>query len=362
MEAEMVMMSARLLVAVLGVFIVVGTLISAVKTFVLPRGINVLIVQIVFTVVGFFFRLRIRKASTFEERDRIFALYAPLTLLLLPVVLLSLILIGYTCLFWALETSPLTEAFRLSGSSLLTLGYATGDTMPHKILEFSEAMIGLIMVALLIAYLPSMYSSFSRRETAVALWEARAGTPPSVVEMVARSHRTGELDRLREVWLSWQTWFAEVEESHTSLAPLNMFRSPQPDRSWVTAAGNVLDSAAFILAAVDVPPEPQAAFCIRAGYLALRQICSFFNIPYDPDPSPDDPISVSRVEFDEVYDQLAAQGVPLKPDRDQGWQDFVGWRVNYDTALIALAAFTMAPYAPWSSDRSTVRLRQRVLR
>jgi hypothetical protein len=41
----------------------------------------------------------------------------------------------------------------------------------------------------------------------------------------------------------------------------------------------------------------------------------------------------------------------MKPDRDQCWRDFAGWRVNYDTALIGLAKLTMAPQAPWSSDR-----------
>jgi hypothetical protein len=39
-------------------------------------------------------------------------------------------------------------------------------------------------------------------------------------------------------------------------------------------------------------------------------------------------------------------------DRDQAWRDFAGWRVNYDTVLLALAALTLAPPAMWSSDRS----------
>jgi hypothetical protein len=208
---------------------------------------------------------------------------------------------------------------------------------------------------MLIAYLPTMYSAFSRRETAVVLWEARAGSPPTVAEMVARSHRTGELERLRDVWLFWQTWFAELEESHTSLSPLVFFRSPQAQRSWITAAGNVMDSAAFILAAVDVPFNPQAAFCIRAGFLALRQIADFFGLSHETSPSRDMPISISRHEFDKVYDNLAAQEVPLKADREQAWRDFAGWRVNYDDVLLALAALTIAPYAPWISDRSALQ-------
>ena len=50
--------------------------------------------------------------------------------------------------------------------------------------------------------------------------------------------------------------------------------------------------------------------------------------------------------------------MPLQADLDQAWLDFSGWRVNYDTVLITLAGFFMAPYAPWSSDRS-IRFRIR---
>ena len=343
----------RTAVFLLGLFIIGGTLIAAIKTFILPRGVNVWLTRVVFQSIGFLFRLRVKRA-TYEERDRIMAFFPPLALFLMPMILLVLILLGYILLFWAQEPRPFPELFYLSGSSLLTLGYASVNAISSKLLEFSEAMIGLVLIAMLIAYLPTMYSAFSRRETAVVLWESRAGSPPTVAEMVSRSYRTGELERLRDVWIAWQTWFAELEESHTSLSPLVFFRSPQPQRSWVTAAGNVMDSAAFMLSAVDVRFEPQAAFCIRAGFLALRQIADFFNLPYEANPIKGMSISISRYEFDEVYDKLAAQAVPLKPDREQAWQDFAGWRVNYDDVLLALAALTRAPYAPWISDRSAI--------
>ena len=341
----------------IGLFIIGGTLIAAIKTFILPRGVNVWLTRTVFRSIGFFFRLRVRRA-TYKDRDRIMAFFPPLALFLMPMVLLVLVLLGYIFLFWALEPRPFPELFFLSGSSLLTLGYASVNTTASKILEFSEAMIGLVLIAMLIAYLPTMYSAFSRRETAVVLWEARAGSPPTVAEMVSRSYRTGELDRLRDVWLSWQIWFAEIEESHTSLSSLVFFRSPQPQRSWITAAGNVMDSASFILAAVDVRFEPQAAFCIRAGFLALRQIADFFKLPHEANPTSEMPISISQYEFDQVYDELAEQGVPMKPNREQAWRDFSGWRVNYDDVLLALAALTRAPYAPWISDRSALSRNQ----
>lgn len=356
--SEAGMIIVRIGIGLVGSALVVFALVSAVKTFVLPRGINVWLTRVVFHWVQRLLQLRTSKAPTYEERDRVMAAMAPTGLLLLPLVFLALVLLGYACLFWALDPGldglSLFAALKLSGSSLLTLGYASVDTGWHKVLEFSEAMIGLILVALLIAYLPTMYAAFTKREAAVALLEGRAGSPPTAAEMISRSYRTGELETLRDLWLEWQQWFAELEESHTSLAPLAFFRSPQPERSWVTASGTVLDTAALMLALVDVPPEPQAAFCIRQGYLALRRIADFFAIPYDPDPAPDDPVSINRAEFEEVCRRLAAEGVPLKADREGAWRDFAGWRVNYDAVLLRLAALTMAPYAPWSSDRSAI--------
>jgi hypothetical protein len=202
-----------------------------------------------------------------------------------------------------------------------------------------------------------MYTAFARREAAVTMLEVRAGAPPAAVEAILRYHRIQGFDRLNDLWVTWELWFADLEESHTSLAALAFFRSPQPEHSWITAAGAVLDTAALVNAAVDIPHNPQADLCIRAGYLALRHVADYFGIRHNPAPRfPDEPISVTRPEFDDACDRLAAGGVPLKPDRERAWADFAGWRVNYDTVLLALAALTMAPEAPWSSDRSLRRM------
>jgi len=346
------MLLLRALMFLLGAGIVIATLLSAMRTFVLPRSAPVKLTRLVFLASRFCFNLWTHRATTYEERDRVMALYAPLTLLILPVVWLAVVMGGYTSMFWAIGVESWRAAFEVSGSSLLTLGFAKVGGMAATILSFSEATIGLILVALLISYLPTMYGAFSRRELAVTMLEVRAGTPPTAVELFARYRRLNRLDLLKELWVTWESWFADIEETHTSLAALSFFRSPQPDHSWVTAAGAILDAAALAVSALDIPHDTQANLCIRAGYLALQRIADFFSIIYDPNPSPDDPISISREEFDDACAQLGQAGVPLKPDRDQAWRDYKGWRVNYDTVLLRLAALTMAPYAPWSSDRS----------
>lgn len=356
-----VLLSLGLFIA--GALLVGWTLMSAIRSFVLARGDNVPLTRFVFRSMAYIYRMRARKAKTYAERDRIMALFAPVTLLLLPVVWQFLVLIGYTMMFFVLgDEVSLYQAFKISGSSLYTLGFYTVDLLPENsltafatMLEFSEATIGLGLIAIVISYLPTMYSAFAARETLVTLLEVRADSPPSAVQLIIRAHRIRGLDSLKELWQSWEVWFAQIEESHTSLFALNMFRSPQPDRSWITAAGAVLDAAALMHAAVDVPRNAESQLCLRAGYVALRHIADFFRIPYKADADYHDYISISREEFEEALDRMVEAGVPIKADRDLAWKDYSGWRVNYDTVLLALCELVMAPYAPWSSDRGLQR-------
>src|SRR5436190_1662697 len=79
---------------------------------------------------------------------------------------------------------------------------------------FSEALIGLSLLALVIAYLPTIYTSFSRREVAVTDLSIRAGNPPTPREMLIRAHLTGFLYGMDPFWDTWMTWFTEVQETH----------------------------------------------------------------------------------------------------------------------------------------------------
>lgn len=335
-----------------GVLVVIGTLGSAVRTVILPRAVPARLTRRVFLSMRAVFRLRAGPKAPYERRDRVMALYAPMSLLALVATWLVTVLVGYAAMFWGLEAGAIYRAFVLSGSSLLTLGTEFARSPGASVLVFSEAALGLLLLALLITFLPNLYSNFSRRETFVALLEVRAGSPPTAVEMISRYWRIHGLERLDDLWPQWEVWFAELEETHTSFPALNFFRSPQPSHSWVTAAGAVLDGASLRASTLEGPREPSAELCIRAGYVALRRIAAFFRISFDPDPSPTDPICVSKEEYDQAYDRLEQEGVPLKPDRIQAWRDFAGWRVNYDRVLVALAALIMAPETPWSSDRT----------
>ena len=306
----------RILVFFIGLLTVILTLSSAVSTFVLPRAARSQLNRIVFGLLRRIIDFILHFAKTYRRRDAIMAYYAPIGLMFLLPTWYLLILFGYAAMYWALGAGDLFAIFRLSGSSLFTLGFDISKTPVVTVFAFTEAMLGLMLVGLLIAYLPTMYSAFSRREQAVNMLEVRAGSPPSALEMLLRFHRNHGLEKLSDYWKLWEAWFADIEESHTTLPALIFFRSPRAENSWVTAAGTVLDAAAITLSAIEIPYEVSAALCIRAGFLAFRRIANYFDIPSPQDPHfPETPICIERHEFDEVVNQLgccrsAAQGRP----------------------------------------------------
>ena len=335
-----------------GAVIVSYTAFAAFRTVVLPRAASTMINRVVFIGVGKIFNVLAHERRSYAARDRVLALYGPLCLVLLPFAWIALIVTGFTLMMWGFGVEPWREAFILSGSSIFTLGFAAPDSLPVDVLVFVEAFLGLGLVALVISYLPSIYGAFARREQLVGLLAARAGSPPSAVEMLTRYQRVDALAVIdSELFPRWEQWFSDVEESHTSFAALVYFRSPRPERSWIVAAGCVLDTASLLNSTVDRPRSGTTQMCLRTGFFCLRGIADYFGIRHDPDPRPDDPISVTKDEFDVVCEELRDAGVPLKADLDQAWRDFAGWRVNYDVVLVQLAALVYSPTARWSSDR-----------
>lgn len=350
------MVIVRVLAVVGGVALVVWTLVSALKTVVVPRAHLSILTRVHFATLRRAFDAVASRQRSFAFRDRVMALYAPLGLVTLPAVWVTLIIIGFSGLVWGTGDQSFADAFITSGSSLLTLGFVKPDGVARVALSFMEAGIGLGVVSLMISYLPTIYGAFSRRESLVGMLEVRAGLPPSSAELLTRYARIGMVDNIADdLFAPWEQWFIDVEESHTSQAALAFFRSPHPDRSWITAAGCVLDTAAIVASTIDRPYNARGPLMLRSGFFCLRRIADVYQIPYDPNPTWETPISVTRREFDLLCVEIQAMGLPLKADRDQAWRDFCGWRANYDTVLVALCSLVMAPPAKWSSDRMPER-------
>ena len=269
-----------------GATVVLATLLSAVRSTILPRAVRSSITRAVFVSTRVLFALRAGRSPTYERRDRIMAMYGPTTLLLLLSTWYVLLIVGFTAVYLGVGVDRLDHAFMLSGSAVFTLGTTTTPRLVPSALTYSEAGLGLLLLTLLISYLPTLYGIFSQREAAVAQLQVRAGDPPTATALLIRYYRIGMTDRLSEMWQQWEGWFTLLEESHTSFPILPFFRSPQPDQSWVTAAGTVLDGASLWASSVEHPNDPDAQLCIRAGFVALRRLGTYFAIDHPMDPSP----------------------------------------------------------------------------
>lgn len=335
-----------------GFVIAIYTASSVLRSLVIPRGLNSYVTAGVGRVARKGFIFLSNRFDNYEAKDKVMAVEGPTYLMLLLITWLTMFLAAFTLMIWPLSGSSLNDAFIQAGSSMFTLGFAATERTGAAVLHFMAAATGLIVVALMIAYLPTLYSAFNRREMLITLLQSRAGAPAWGPEILARHHAVGLMDELQPFYAEWERWAAEVAESHTNYPALIYFRSPHPLRSWVIGLLAVMDAAALQLALSPSTAPTQARLCLRMGFSCLRYIADLLRIEYDPDPLPDDPIEMQFEEFAAGVERLQRIEFPMERTPEEAWPDFRGWRVNYESLAYALADLVVAPPGPWSGERS----------
>lgn len=342
----------RELAAAGGIILFLAAISSVLRTLVVPRGVSSLLARGILTAARAPFTGAARLLRSYRARDRLLLWSAPAGLLALLWSWLGLLIVGYALMDYGFRAERgASTAFREAGSSLLTLGFATRGHPADTALDFAAAATGPVIIALLIGYLPTLYATYSRRESEVTLLQSRAGDPAWGPELLARHQLVTSLDALPQLYADWERWAADLSESHTTYPMLVHFRSPQPLRSWVTSMLAVLDSAALYLAMAPGRAPVEARMCLRMGFVALRDIASVEGIRYDPDPMPGTPITLPYGDFVDAYGGLVALGFPAERPVAEAWEHFRGWRVNYESVAFALARRVDAVPALWSGSR-----------
>jgi len=344
--------------ALVGTAVVLRTWMSVITALVVPRRSRDRVSRAVTQTVDRIYRIATSRTRSYARRDRVLATQAPMSILAQLVVWLVLFYVGFALLIGALDREGLGHALAQAGSSLLTLGYAGPSDAPLTAVDYVAAATGLVVVALQIGYLPTLYSAFNRRETEVTLLSSRAGTPPWGPEVLARTRfGFGAEDDgavLDEFYLQWERWAADVSESHTNYPVLIRFRSPAKYSSWLVALVAVMDSAALWLAlSPSRAPAPAARLALRMGFLALRSIAETVGLPADHDPDPDGPLRLTYEEYLEGIGRIASTTFLMERTPEEAWPDFRGWRVNYEPVAYALAALLDAVPGPWTGPRRT---------
>ena len=346
------MIVLQIIVFLLGLGIALTTLQSAIKQTVLPGRKKVRLTRTLFRTTFRLFRFVLVRIHSDSVRDALSAFYAPTSVMLLPITWVILLMISFTMMFWGVSEPSLGASLSLSGAAITTEGFLAPKGAIQSTLYIIEGIIGLGIVGLLITFLPTVYSIYSQREEVVTRVAFRFGAPPSGDKVLAQAYRLGLAQELDEFWRTWEDWFTDMAETHISNSEVIFYRSSQPDTSWITTAGAILDASALFSSTVEREDVPWLNLCFKAGCRTLKDIATDLGIRSIASAvAPENAIHVTRVEYDTACETLRSAGVPLKADREESWQAFVSMRGQYDISLIALANLVYAPKAPWSSDR-----------
>jgi hypothetical protein len=350
-------LAARAVAAVVGVLIILVTARSVIGTLIVPRPVANWLTAMIDLAVNSTFRVIAGRIGDYRRRDRVLATQAAAILICQLVVWLVFFFVGFALLLWPFVAGGVTDAFATAGPGLWQIGSDSVRGAPERAIVDLASLTGIVTVTLQIAYLPTLYSEFNRRETDIALLNARAGVPSWGPELLARTHYalgTGvsTVDTLPGLYAQWERWAADVAESHTTYLPLVRFRSPRPLSSWVTALLAVLDSAALILTlSPGSAPEVPARLCLRSGFLCFTEVARAMGLQIPENPGKAAGISLSYQDFLDAVERMREVDFPIERDPADAWPDFVGWRVNYERAAYALAYATDAVPALWSGPR-----------
>ena len=406
----------RALPFVVGLAVLATATLSIVRTMVVPRMSISIVYALVLRATDTAFMLAARIARSYISRDRILAWSGPIGIIVALIVWLGLFLIGYALLIYGITDNTFVQSLLQAGSGLLTLGLLGTPSDDVSAIDFIAAMTGPAVIALLIGFLPTLYTSYLARESRVLLATSLTGAPPWGPETLARVQLLEGDSDLPTIYLDWIPWCAQVRLTQTLDPALNRFRSPVASRNWLISLVAVLDSAALRLAIRSGPPDPrtvalleqgaQTVLSISATEIGIDSVVRFrpwkgrieetmavfgMSESHDshsskgPEVMAGLPAGVSdvakaitldnlrgqvadqrkygmkylgmkstlpREEFDKALDYIRSTGVDVERSADEAFEIFRQIRGRYESASYHLAQRFYAVHAPWTGDRS----------
>jgi hypothetical protein len=349
-------MSMHTLIGILGFALLVAILWDAFESVILPRH-----VRRSFRIARFFYRtawgvwsLIAAYMRTPKRREGYLSYFGPLSLLLLIGFWALALVLAFAMLQWAAGsalTSPGNPGtFRTdvyySGTTFFTLGL--GDITPHsaaaRVLSVVEAGTGFGFLALIIAYLPTLYGAFSQREVNISLLDARAGSPPTASELLRRHGPERIQNGLAQYLRDWETWSAQLMETHLSYAFLCFFRSQHDNQSWVAAFTAILDTCALLIAYGEGETKWQAQLTFAICRHAIADLAQIFGVRHRM-PQPD---RLPAEDLPKVRSLLVQCGVP--GCTEAGDAKLKELRLLYEPYLNGLSKLLLMPLPSWGVE------------
>ena len=342
------------LAGILGSVLILAILWDAFETILLPRRITRRFRITLLVQRGAWATLSwaVRLVQSRRHRENMLGLFAMLNLLLLLSVWAAGLIFGFALLQWAAGSRLMLSGAKAglvvdlygSGTTFFTLGL--GDVVPvsaaARALTVIEAGMGFGFLALVLAYVPVLYQSFSRREARITMMDEWAGSPPSAVELLQRCAESGDPTVILGFLRDWELAASELMESHLSYPLLAYFRSQHDNQSWIAALTTVLDACALIIVGVEGVPPWQAGLTfaiIRHAMVDLSQ--TFHRRPraFEQDRLP-------PAELERVRAALRSSSVPMRegPEAERKLAELRGM---YEPYVRALADYLLVPVPSW---------------
>ncbi|MGN6682215.1 MAG: hypothetical protein ACTHKL_31005, partial [Streptosporangiaceae bacterium] len=167
-------LAGRAIAAVLGGLLVITGARSVIGTIIVPRPTGSWLIRSVDKSMDAIYELAVKPIKDYKTRDRILATQAAVILIVQLLAWLAIFFIGFSLLLWPFVKEGITEAFNTAGPALWFIGESHVSGAWERVIQDCAAVAGLVTITLQIAYLPTLYSAFNRRETDIALLNARA--------------------------------------------------------------------------------------------------------------------------------------------------------------------------------------------
>jgi Ion channel len=297
-------------------------------------------------------RLIAQRNKDVERRERFLALFAPASLLMLLTIWVSLQAFGYALIWWGSDglngSTNFGDAFYYSGVVFFTLGF--GDIVPAGFIPrygtLIEAFNGVLSIALVISYLPSLLGAYAKRERRVMTLDdggVNQITPTSL--LIARSPNRDPAD-LSGFFEEWEMWVADAIEAHSAYPMLPFFRSHHTAQNWVTALDLVTDVALSCQVMV-TGHDREPFWMIRRTTHFVQLLTRGADLSRFEPPS----LELATQRFDAHYEQLAAAGFAMLPI-DQARSIAIELRAGYSPGLEFLADQLLVPREFWGHASS----------
>lgn len=303
-------------------------------------------------------------------REALLGFFAPVSVLLLLVAWVTQQIIGFGLIWWGIGgidgADSLFDSIYYSGVVYFTLGF--GEVVPTgtvpRIGALVEAISGVLTTALVIGYLPALYSAYSQREQKLMTLDDGQEDRITPVSLMQSRAPTGEVEDVLRFFEGWEEWVSEVIETHTTFPMLRLFRSKYPGQNWVTALGLVTDAA--LQCQIIVGANHRAPY-----WMLRRSIILFDELTKGADLSEyrarlDEDYARSAGDggddaYKELYQELEDHGFELRPLEDAR-AETLELRRLYDAKMEYLIDELLAPRGFWGHKigvRSAIGDRQR---